>query len=219
MITSFKKPILLAAVTVMLFAFAGCAGMSSKGLPKGKWCDVNGETTLEFDGSKMYVKWWDGQKDRDKYKVALKRSGLVSGYIVNADKNEHGFGIMSDIEIRDDGTLSAYEEVLDAEGHTYRFVPEKQAEEARAVKDLSDDMPKSIDSKDIVYFSLSLKDYWVEGLESGSYSWTVEKKDDGSHESEFVGMGSSYVIIMDSREADKAFVDGIQKLIEEARLR
>ncbi|MCR5406794.1 MAG: hypothetical protein K6E88_08410 [Lachnospiraceae bacterium] len=218
MITYFKKPIILAAVTVMLFAFAGCAGMSSKGLPKGKWCDVNGETTLEFDGSKMYVKWWDGQEDRDKYNVTLKRSGPGSGYIVNADKNEHGFDIMSDIEIRDDGTLFAYEEVLDAEGHTYRFVPEKQAEEARAVKDLSDDMPKSIDSKDIVYFSLSLKDYWVEGLESGSYSWTVEKKDDGSYESEFVGMGSSYVIIMDSREADKAFVDGIQKLIEEEDL-
>lgn len=214
-----KKPVIPAIVVIMLFTLTGCAkGADSKGLPEGKWCDINGETTLEFSGGRMYVKWWDGQKDRDKYKVKLRTDGSGSRYIVNAGRNEYSFGVMSDIEIRDDGTLAAFEEIMDDEGHVYRFVPESRAEEERAVKDLSDDMPGSIDSKEIEYFSLSLRHYKAPGHDSGSYSWTVEKSDDGSYESEFDGMGSSYVIISDSRKVDEDFVDGIQRLIEEENL-
>ena len=218
--TFFAKSILEATVFVLIFTLAGCAGgfAGNADLPKGTWCDADGDAILEFKGSNMYVKWWEGQKGRDKYRVTIKTNDSGAKYIVNAGKNEYGFGIMSDIEIRDDGTLSAFEQILDGESHVYRFVPEAQVEEERSVKDLSDDMPKSIESGDIKYFSLSLRHYQAPGLDSGSYTWTVEKSDDNRYESEFDGMGPSYVIISDSREVDSDFVEGIQDLIEDEDL-
>lgn len=220
MFSVLNNSLLPAVIFVLAFALTGCAGSSAgaNGLPEGKWCDVDGDTTLEFKGNKMYVKWYESQKSADKYRVSLKTSESGTRYIVNAGKDEYGFGIMSDIEIRDDGSLTAFEEVLDDEGHAYRFVPEEQAQEERAVKDLSDDMPKSIESDDIKYFSLSLRHYSPPELDRGSYSWTVEKSEDNTYESEFDGMGSSYVIISDSREVDEDFVEGIQDLIEEEDL-
>ena len=209
-----------AVVFVLTFALTGCTGrnLNSKDLPQGTWCDADGDTILEFKGSKMYVKWWEGQKGTDKYRIALKTSDSGTRYIVNAGKNEYGFGVMSDLEIRDDGTLSAFEQILDGEGHVYRFVPEERVEEERSVKDLSDDMPRSIESREISYFSLSLRHYTAPGLDYGTYNWTVEKSDDDRYESEFDGMGPSYVIIQDYREVDSDFVSGICDLIEEEDL-
>jgi hypothetical protein len=122
-----------AVVFVLTFALTGCTGrnLNSKDIPQGTWCDADGDTILEFKGSKMYVKWWEGQKGTDKYRIALKTSDSGTRYIVNAGKNEYGFGVMSDLEIRDDGTLSAFEQILDGEGHVYRFVPDERVEEER----------------------------------------------------------------------------------------
>ena len=182
---------------------------------RGRWGDIYGETYLEFDGDTMYVIW---KEYKDKYKVKERKDGYYTE-IVNTDENEGtGFGIMSFLTLKDDGTMTAYEQILDAEGHTYIFVPEEKLAEARAIKDFSEDLPKDIDLAGLKYFSINIHSYYLEGRGSGRFSWTVEKQDDGSYTSEIDGMGDSYVILMDERTVDQSFVDGLIKLIEEEKL-
>lgn len=184
----------------------------------GKWCDINGDAVLEFDGTKMYATWWSGQTERDEYNIKYEQDDYGTKEIKNANKDEYSFGIMSNLEICDDGTLRAYEEILDGEGHSYRFVPEEKAEEEKAVKDLSEDAPKVIESKDIKAFSLSLRHYTPEGLDYGNYSWELKKLDEGGYQSDFTGMGSDYVIINDTTTVDDAFVQGLQAMMDEDKL-
>ena len=63
-----------AVVSVLTLALTGCAdrNLNNRDLPVGTWCDADGDTILEFKGSKMYVKWWEGQEGTDKYSIALK---------------------------------------------------------------------------------------------------------------------------------------------------
>ena len=193
--------------------------IGDKGMPKGKWYDKNGSTMLEFKGNKMYAYWWANMDEPEEFDVKIEKSQYGNEYILNA-KGEYGggFGIMSRLEIEEDGTLSAYEEVLDAEGHNYKFVTEDKIEEEMAVKDFSSDKPKVIESKDIKSFSLYLHHYSSEKLYSGSYSWEIKKKADGKYEFKFDGMGSSYVIIQYDQEVEGAYVQGLQKMIDEAEL-
>jgi len=182
---------------------------------QGRWGDIYGETYLEFDGDTMYVIW---REYKDKYKVKEVKDGYYTE-IVNTDEKEGtGFGIMSLLTLKDDGTMTAYEQILDAEGHTYIFVPEEKLAEARAIKDFSEDLPKDINLKELKYFSINIHSYYLEGRGSGRFSWTVEKQEDGSFTSEINGMGDSYVILMDERTVDQSFVDGLIKLIEDEKL-
>ncbi|MBO4420740.1 MAG: hypothetical protein J5783_02825 [Lachnospiraceae bacterium] len=181
----------------------------------GRWGDMYSETYLEFDGDIMYVIWGEY---KDKYKVKAQKDGTYTE-IVNTDEKEGtGFGVMSRLTLKDDGTMTAYEQILDAEGHTYIFVPEEKLEEARAIKDFSEDLPKNIDLSGLKYFSINVHSYYLEGRGSGRFSWTVEKQEDGSFTSEINGMGDSYVILMDTRTVDQSFVDGLIKLIEDEKL-
>ena len=187
-------------------------------MPTGKWFDKNGSTMLEFIGNKMYVTWWDGMDEPEVYDVKIENDGYDVIYIINADGNGRGFGIMSYLEICDDGSLRAYEEILDAEGHTYKFVPEDRIEEERAVKDFSKDVSKTIESKNIKSFSLCLSHYSPEKLYEGNYSWDIKKKEDGNYTYKFDGMGSSYVILKYECEVDSAYVKKLQDMIDEAGL-
>ena len=189
-----------------------------EGMLTGKWCDINGDTVIEFDGSKMYALWWEQQEERDEYNIEYEKTDYGVTYIKNANKDEYSFGIMSSLELRGDGDLYAYEEILDGEGHSYHFVPESKAAEGKAVKDFSADNPKTIESKDIESFCISLKHYSPEGLDSANYSWEVRKNDKGKYESDFTGMGSDYVVIQDTKEVDDDFVKGLQAMIDEDKL-
>ena len=182
---------------------------------KGRWGDMYGETYLEFDGDTMYVIWGSY---KDKYKVKAQKDGSYTEIVNTDEKTGTGFGIMSLLTLRDEGTMTAYEQILDAEGHRYVFVPEEKLEEARAIKDFSEDMPKNIDLNGLEYFSINIHSYYQQDRGSGRFSWTVEKQEDGSFTSEIDGMGDSYVILMDTRTVDQSFVDGLIKLIEEEKL-
>ena len=189
-----------------------------KDMPTGKWYDKNGSTILEFKGSKMYAIWWSGMEEPEEYDVAIEDEGYAK-YIINThDEYGKGFGIMSRLEIREDGTLSAYEEILDGESHNYKFVPEDKIEEERAVKDFSTEMPKVIESRDIKNFQLTLSHYYIEDLGEGTYSWEIKKNEDGKYVSEFSGMGPSYVIIRDSQEVDNSFIEGVLKLLDDEKV-
>lgn len=181
---------------------------------KGRWGDTYGDTILEFDGDTMRVIW---HEYKDEYKVKERQDGIYK-VIENNGSNGTGFGVMSRLTINDDGTLTAYEEILDAEGHRYIFVPEEQLADAKAVKDFSEELPKVIESTDIKTFSLSMHYHNVEGLGSGHYSWTVEKQEDGTYTSEFDGSGDSYIIIQDKQTVDQDFIDGLVKLIQDEKL-
>ena len=191
--------------------------MSDK-LPEGKWFDKNGNTMLEFKGDKMYATWWSGMEEPEEFKVKIVKE-YDNNYIVCVG-GEYGssFGIMSRLQIEDDGTLTAYEEILDGESHRYKFVPEDRIEAERAVKDFSKDMPKTIESKEIASFSLVLCHYNVKDLGSGTYSWEIRKDDEDKYISEFSGMGSSYVIMRDTQEVNETFMKGLLELIEEEKV-
>ena len=206
-----KKVLLLSALVVIIGTFlGGCAVM--KDLVRGKWCDVYGNTVLEFDGDKMKVTYG---KYTEEYTVRA-RGEYDTTYIENAD-GSGSFGIMSTLTVSEDGTLLAYEEILDADGHRYVFVRESEIDEYRAVKDFSTNKPKEIESDEIVSFSLSLSYYKPDELDGGRYSFYVHE-DEGEYYSEFEGRGDSYVIIQDKRKVKKSFIKKLVKLIKKGNL-
>lgn len=190
----------------------------SEMLPKGKWYDKNGNTMLEFDGENMYATWWSGMETPEEFKIKIIKE-YDDYYIICVD-GEYGtsFGIMSRLEIEDDGTLTAYEEILDGESHSYKFVPEDRIEAEKAVKDYSKNLPKTIESEKIESFSLVLRHYNVDKLGSGTYSWEISKNDEGKYVSEFSGMGPSYIIVHDTQEVDESFIKGLMELLKEEKV-
>lgn len=118
--------------------------------------------------------------------------------------------------------LSAYEEVLDAEGHQYRFVREEELEKEKEIIDNSKDLPKTIESDEMTDFSLnfSLEDtaYDIPAGEpwySGHYTFDIQKEDDGSYRMYFEGMGSSYIICRYDETVSEDYVKGLAKLVQD----
>lgn len=203
---------------LMLLGLAGCTASGELEEFQGKWFDVNGETVLDFNGDRLTVTW--GQWV-DKYTVHLEQDGSLQ-YIVS-DKDYHDFGAMSRLEVRDDGSLLAYEQILDAEGHTYYFVREERLASEREIVDKSKDMPKTIESREIEEFSLSLRiDSTYYGLDEdwphGSFSWTMYRNDDGTYKNDVDIMGDSYIAARYQGTEDAAFGEGLADLIQELEL-
>ena len=180
---------------------------------EGEWVDVNGSTTLEIRGDTMTVTFGSWSED---YRFKVNKTAY--GTTINSD--EGGFGVMSELEVRSDGSLWAYEMVLDAEGHTYHFVRPEALEAEKKIRDLSKDAPKEIASTEIESFSLSFKNnYGSYGLDdrwpSGSYGWELEKQADGSYRMDFRVMGDSYVALDFSAEVGADYAEGLAKLLTE----
>ena len=126
---------------------------------QGHWVDVNGDTTLDFDGDQMTVHWGGYE---DLYTVGVTGTDRY-GTVFNAKDRNLMFEMMSELIWRS-GVLTAGEMVLDAEGHSYRFVREEALEGELAIVDDSRDMPKEITSEDLTEFHLtfSLEDTWFD---------------------------------------------------------
>ncbi|GEM_PF-2141712 len=220
-------PVILAAgVLVLPVLFTGC-GMFGIGLDsnlkalQGRWYDVNGDTTLEFKGRRMTVK---DAYIKETYTVRVRGEDVK--YIENAksDSYDKGFGMLGTIEIRD-GVLSAYEQIMDAEGHKYRFVREEDLEKEKEVIDKSRDLPKTIESQELVEFSLSfsLEDSWYDvpadgSWERGRYHFEITRQDDGNYSMNFDGMGSSYIFCDFSGQVTEDYMRGLAKLIGEQKI-
>ena len=84
---------------------------------QGHWVDVNGDTTLDFAGDQMTVHWGSYE---DLYTVGVTGTDRY-GTVFNAEDRSRMFEMMSELIWRS-GVLTAGEMVLDAEGHSYRFV-------------------------------------------------------------------------------------------------
>lgn len=211
-----KKSWLLLGFLILL-GLTACTDTDQLQDYQGKWFDVNGETVLDLSGSKLTVTW---RQWSDTYTVHLEQNGDLR-YIAN-DK-DYDFGVMSRLQIRDDGSLEAYEQILDGEGHDYKFVREEQLAAEKEILDKSKDLPKTIDSREIEDFSLSLKidgiSYGIdEDWPQGSFSWTLEKLEDGTYDMMVDIMGPSYIALRCQKKVDAAFAQGLADLIRELEL-
>lgn len=218
----------IVALSVISAVFTGCAGFGTKVTGpladlQGHWVDVNGDTTLDFNGRKMTV---TSPWDKETYKVQV--TGTDENLITNAgSKNDYdtGFHVMSTIIIGSDGALSAEEMVMDAEGHHYRFVREEDLDKELEVQIKDRDLPKTIESDDIVSFFLNFSnedtnyDIPSDGTwDSGRYVFEVEKNDDGEYEMSLSGSGSSYIILNYDGTVSEEYVKGLADLIKEQKL-
>ena len=207
-------------VAVVLLALMllclGCASSAGKaGELEGHWVDVNSKTTLDVSGDQFtvtYGKW------SETFKFRVRTSDDMT-YLVNSDKNLHDFGMMTEIRVRDDGSLEASEIVFDTDPHRYRFVREDMLAKELEIQDLSKDAPKTIESKEIRQFSLVFRNYGGSyGLpdewQSGHYSWEIEQQD-GTYKMSFRIMGDSYVAMDFNQEVSEEYVAGLAQLLED----
>ena len=191
---------------------------------QGHWVDLNGDTTLDFEGNRMTISFSVG--DAEEYEV--RAGGTRENPTIENTAEEFGgsFMIMSEISVRDDGTLTAYEMVLDADGHTFRFVREENLEKERAVEDLSEDLPKVIASGELesfgLYFGLGDTRFdvpedspWQSGC---TYIFEITKNDDGAYEMAFEAMGDSYVLTRFRETVSEEYVTGLASLIQEQKI-
>ena len=204
---------LLAAAGLMLLG-AGCSGDEEV---QGHWQDVNSSTALDVKGSTMKVTHgtWS-----ERYRFSV-RTGADGKYLVPAG-GELSFGVMSEIEVCADGSLQAYEMVLDAASHHYRFVREEALAAEHALRDLSKDLPHEIVSEEITQFSLHFENlHGSYGLDekwpSGHYRWEIEPRD-GEYRMDFRVMGDSYIALDYSETVDAEYLRGLAGLLQELQV-
>ena len=193
---------------------------------QGHWVDVNGDTTLDFSGDQMTVNRSYG---KEKFTVYVTETSYRE--IKNAAPNNDGFLIMSQLSIvwddvitKETVVLTAGEMVLDARGHSYRFVREEDLEKEKAIQDDSKDLPKTIESDEIESFDLSFElgqsSFDVpenSGWQRGHYSISVEKNGD-VYKLRFNATGDSYIIWQHSGEVSEEFVRGLARLIKDQKI-
>lgn len=177
----------------------------------GRWVDVNSDTTLAFEADQMTVRsgsW------TDVYSVRLEKTD----YSVTIKAKTGDFGLMGDLSVNADGSLTAYEMILDGPSRQFRFVREERLKSEKEIRDLSTEAPKAIESREIESFSLGFSNgIGSYGLDadwaSGRYSWMIERNDADGYQMSFRIMGDSY-IVMDYREAvSDEYVKGLADLI------
>ena len=207
---------LVALLAALMLVTLGCA--SGAGSPKelqGHWVDVNGRTTLDISGNQFTITC-GGWSETCRFRV--KTEGDMT-YLVNPNKDLHDFGMMTEIRVRDDGSLEASEMLFDGDPHRYRFVREDMLAKELEIRDLSKDAPKTIQSKEIKEFSLVFNNNGGSyGLplewQSGYYSWEIERRD-GKYRMSFRIMGDSYVAMNFNEEVSEEYVAGLAELLEE----
>lgn len=187
------------------------------GAVQGHWVDVNSDVELDISGHELTLDF-GGWSETYAFDV-VDDDGVTA--LENADGG-YGFGPIYQIEVRDDGTLVAYEMVLDAEGHTYRFVREDALAGEREIRDLSTDLPKTIESRDIEWFSLSVcigNGRWYgpysKTWPSGRIYWEITKQDDGGYVMSYQHSGDMYIVASFEGTVEAGYVDGLAALIDE----
>ena len=185
---------------------------------QGEWSDLNGSTTMVLNGDRLTIRKGEYTET---YTVVLKKE---SSPAVLANKEGRGFGIMSDLEIREDGSLVGWEMVLDADSHCFRFMREEQVEAEKEIVDLSTERPKTIESMQIRDFSLNFSTtdgrlYGLdESLEGAAYGWMITRKEDGSYWMDFSQSYASYMGIGFHGTVSEEYVTGLAEKINEIGL-
>ena len=208
---------LVTLLAVLLGALlAGCGSKDGGGEKElqGQWVDVNGDTVLEIKGSRLKI---SNGSWSESYPFALETNGY---YTELRGKGQAGdFGMLSAIQVLNDGSLSAYEMILDGDSHHYRFVREEEKAAMLEIRDVSRDLPREIGSREIQTFSLSFKNYGgsygLEGWPSGLYFWELDPAEDGGWDLSLRAMGDSYIALDVSARVDEAFMQGLDRRIRD----
>ena len=185
---------------------------------QGEWSDLNGSTTMVLNGDRLTIRKGEYTET---YTVVLKKE---SNPAVLANKEGRGFGIMSDLEIREDGSLVGWEMVLDADSHCFRFMREEQVEAEKEIVDLSTERPKTIESMQIRDFSLNFsttdgRQYGLdESLGGAAYGWMITRQEDGSYWMDFSQSYASYMGIGFHGTVSEEYVTGLAEKINEIGL-
>ena len=214
-------PLLAVLLNLLL---SGCAGKDAGGDSKdsdgkngdllGLWYDVNSDTVLEIKSSRLKLTSGDWSES---YSYTLHRS---DGFTELRDKSADGsLGILTPIQVLKDGSLSAYEMVMDGDSRRYRFVREADMAAMLEIRDLSRDLPREIESREIREFSLSFRNtgssYGLEGWPAGLYFWELEPGEEGEWKMSLRAMGSSYIAMDVSCGVDEAFMQGLDQRIRD----
>ena len=185
---------------------------------QGEWMDLNGSTKLDILEDQLTVT--DGSYSST-YTVILKKEGDI---LTLENAKGDGFGIMSDLQVLEDGSMIGWEMVLDADGHRFHFMREEQIASEKEIVDLSTEMPKTIESTQIEDFSLSFStsDGRLYGLDQSyggaSYGWQITKQEDGSYYMDFSQSYSSYMGIGFHGAVSEEYVRGLAQKINEIGL-
>ena len=160
---------------------------------QGHWVDVNGDTTLDFAGDQMTLRW---RQYEDLYTVGVSGTDRY-GVVYNAKDRNFMFEMMSELTWRS-GVLTL------------------------AIVDDSRDMPKEITSEELTEFHLtfSLEDTWFDvpsdaDWQTGRYSIDVEREESGAYLLTYHVSGESYIIKQYRAEVGEEFVKGLVQLIRE----
>ena len=212
-----KKGVLILGLLLLLASLFGCE--REGGIPRelrGTWLDLNGDTTLEIGADSLKLSWGEWSES---YSVKLEDQGWRK-VIVNAKEEGYGFGLVSDLTVEEDGSLTGYEQILDAEGHTYRFLRAADLAALQEIKDLSTDAPKTIESTEITDFELyfynaygsyGLGDEWP----SGRCDWQIEREADGSYTMTLSVSGPSYIALNFRERVTEDYVRGLAERMNE----
>lgn len=200
-------------LTILTLTSVGCVSQI-KDL-QGKWADVNSSARLEIKGNKIIISYGEWS-DSYKYKI---RTEYETTYLSNV-KEDGAFGIMTELEVCEDGSLRAYDMILDGDSHQYRFVREENLEAEYEVQDLSRELPKTVKSKEIesigLYFDNEGGSYELEELwPSGRYTWEITKREDGDYDMLFMATQSSYMVVNFREVVSAEYVLGFAELLEE----
>ena len=171
------------------------------------------DNLLAFTGNKLVLEFGEL---RESYKFKVKKEG---GSISLSNTNGDGsFDLMTELNVCEDGSLLAYPMILDADVPPYRFVREEDKEKEMKIQDLSEDLPKEIQSKELSYFCLNFDHDGGYNLEEswpkGDYHWVIEKMEDGSYDLRFQVYQDSYMAINYHEQVSEEYVLGLAALLE-----
>jgi len=209
-----KKVMAVSLAALISALLSGCGSSFPEEL-EGHWVDVNGNTTLEIADGKVNVSLGNYTEE---FEIKLVKDGGTT-YLQSGTRGGD-FGLMSRLKVSQDySVLTGYDMIMDEAGHSYRFVHNDDLESEREIVDLSTDMPKTIESREITTLTLDFRNTEIANfdmdLEEANYYWEIATDADGVHTSRLSAMGSSYVVMNEFCEVDQEYMEGLAELIVE----
>lgn len=183
----------------------------------GLWFDVSSPAEIEVKENELSLTI-AGITESEAYRM---KSEDGKTYLTSEEEGGN-FGLITKIEVREDGSLRTYQNAFDVERYEYRFVRKEALEKEREIQDLSEDLAKVIESTKLNRFELQFYNSGSYGISEdwpqGNYEWVIEQEANGGFIMSFNIMGSSTIVMRYREKVDAEFVDGLAALIQEQKL-